>query len=55
MGIVIDFPPVCVNCHAKKSIVNRLTTDPHGMVISLDICEKCGTLQAEPKAVTESI
>jgi hypothetical protein len=55
MGTVIDFPPVCRSCHAKKSIINRLTTDPLGNVITLDICERCGTLQAEPKVVTQSV
>jgi len=49
MGIVIDFPPVCRACSAKKSIVTRFTTNPFGKILELEICEKCGILQSEPK------
>ena len=55
MGIVIPFPPVCINCHAKRTIENKLTGDPHGQIIAIDFCTACGTIQSEPSRVTESV
>jgi hypothetical protein len=49
MGIVLDFPPVCRACSTKKSIVKRYTVDPFGKILELEICEKCGILQSDPK------
>jgi len=49
MAVILAFPPVCRECCAKGSIVTRYKTDPFGKILQIEICEKCGILQSEPK------
>jgi hypothetical protein len=48
-AVVLDFRPRCRGCNAKNAIVKRFTTDPLGKILELEICEKCGILQSDPK------
>jgi len=49
MAVILAFPPVCRECCAKGSIVTRYKTDPFGKILQIEICDKCGILQSEPK------